>query len=233
MTETNYAKVLYELNIAPEVTASANAILKAAPEVSEVLSSPVVSLKEKENVIDKIFPKEICNFMKVLCRYHKASLAQEIFKEYQEYYNKRHNILNAELFYVVAPKKEQLDGMKNFLCKKYHTKDVQIKQIEDKSLIGGFCIRIEDEEIDSAIIVEKQDENIKIRYIVKNATMMSGVPEDIISTLNPLYTNIQYSSSIFVDIAFIEDAFINCNSIPGGIIFFSSLITTLSRVIIS
>ena len=56
MTETNYAKVLYELNIAPEVTASANAILKAAPEVSEVLSSPVVSLKVKENVIDKIFP---------------------------------------------------------------------------------------------------------------------------------------------------------------------------------
>lgn len=51
--------------------------------------------------------------------------------------------------------------------------------------------KIEDEEIDSAIIVEKKDENIKIRYIVKNATMMSGVPEDIISTLNTLYTNIQ------------------------------------------
>ena len=151
MTETNYAKVLYELNIAPEVTASANAILKAAPEVSEVLSSPVVSLKEKENVIDKIFPKEICNFMKVLCRYHKASLALEIFKEYQEYYNKRHNILNAELFYVVAPKKEQLDGMKNFLCKKYHTKDVQIKQIEDKSLIGGFCKKKKKKEIDYSL----------------------------------------------------------------------------------
>jgi len=41
------------------------------------------------------------------------------------------------------------------------------------------------------------------------------------------------SSSIFVDIAFIDDSFINCNSIPGGMIFFSSLITTLSRVIIS
>lgn len=51
--------------------------------------------------------------------------------------------------------------------------------------------KIENEEIDSAIIVEKQDENIKIRYIVKSATMMSGVPEDIISTLNTLYTNIQ------------------------------------------
>ena len=51
--------------------------------------------------------------------------------------------------------------------------------------------KIENEEIDSAIIVEKQDENIKIKYIVKSATMMSGVPENIISTLNPLYTNIQ------------------------------------------
>jgi len=39
--------------------------------------------------------------------------------------------------------------------------------------------KIENEEIDSAIIVEKRDENIKIRYIVKSATMMSGVPENI------------------------------------------------------
>ena len=51
--------------------------------------------------------------------------------------------------------------------------------------------KIENEEIDSAIIVEKQDENIKIKYRVKSATMMSGVPENIISTLNTLYTNIQ------------------------------------------
>ena len=51
--------------------------------------------------------------------------------------------------------------------------------------------KIENKEIDSAIIVEKQDENIKIKYIVKSATMMSGVPENIISILNTLYTNIQ------------------------------------------
>lgn len=56
---------------------------------------------------------------------------------------------------------------------------------------GKIKEKIENEEIDSAIIVEKQDENIKIKYIVKSATMMSGVPENIISTLNTLYTNIQ------------------------------------------
>ena len=50
---------------------------------------------------------------------------------------------------------------------------------------------IEEETIDSAIIIEKQDNNVKIRYIVENTAMMSGVPEEIINTINTTYTNIQ------------------------------------------
>ena len=53
--------------------------------------------------------------------------------------------------------------------------------------------KIQSEEIESAIFVEKQEENIKIKYIVKDATMMEEVPEDIIYTINTLYTNIQIS----------------------------------------
>ena len=51
--------------------------------------------------------------------------------------------------------------------------------------------KIENEDIDSAIIVERESNNVKIRYIVKDTTMMSGVPENIISAINSLYTNIQ------------------------------------------
>lgn len=53
--------------------------------------------------------------------------------------------------------------------------------------------KIQSEEIESAIFVEKQEKNIKIKYIVKDATMMEEVPEDIISTINTLYTNIKIS----------------------------------------
>lgn len=52
---------------------------------------------------------------------------------------------------------------------------------------------IENEEIDSSIIIEKQDNNIKIRYIVENTTMMDGVPETIVNTINSLYSNMQIS----------------------------------------
>ena len=51
--------------------------------------------------------------------------------------------------------------------------------------------KIEKDEIDSAIIVEKQDNNIKMRYIVENTTMTKKVPEDVVSGMNALYMNMQ------------------------------------------
>ena len=53
--------------------------------------------------------------------------------------------------------------------------------------------KIENDEIETAIIVEKQNENIKVRYIVKNTTMIENVPENIISSINTLYSNLQIS----------------------------------------
>ena len=51
--------------------------------------------------------------------------------------------------------------------------------------------KIENEEINEAIMVEKQENNIKVRYIVKNTNMMSQVPETIIDSINSLYSDIQ------------------------------------------
>ena len=51
--------------------------------------------------------------------------------------------------------------------------------------------KIENGEIDDAIIIEKQENNVKIRYIVESKTMMNGVPERLVNTINTLYTNIQ------------------------------------------
>ena len=53
--------------------------------------------------------------------------------------------------------------------------------------------KINNDEIESAIIVEKTNNNVKVRYIVKNTTMMTNVPDDIISMMNSLYSNLQIS----------------------------------------
>ena len=57
MTETarTYAIVLYELGIPEEMVREAVKLLKENPELPEVLNSPVVPLKSKHAVIEKVF----------------------------------------------------------------------------------------------------------------------------------------------------------------------------------
>lgn len=51
--------------------------------------------------------------------------------------------------------------------------------------------KIEKEEIKSAIIIEKQDNTIKVKYIVENSSMMRDVPETLVNAMNGLYSEIQ------------------------------------------
>ena len=53
--------------------------------------------------------------------------------------------------------------------------------------------KIESKEASEAIMIEKEDENIKVRYIVENATMMPQLPDNIVNMLNTLYSNVQIS----------------------------------------
>ena len=51
--------------------------------------------------------------------------------------------------------------------------------------------KIENGEIDDAIMIEKQEENIKVRYIVESTALMTSVPELLVNTINTLYTDMQ------------------------------------------
>lgn len=51
--------------------------------------------------------------------------------------------------------------------------------------------KIESEEIDKGLIINAENNNIKIRYIVESATMINSVPDDIINSISKLYSNIQ------------------------------------------
>lgn len=53
--------------------------------------------------------------------------------------------------------------------------------------------KIDSEEIKSAILIDKEDDNINISYIVKNTNMMNEIPESIVNSLNTIYSNLQIS----------------------------------------
>ena len=55
MTETsiNYAKALYELSVPEEAVLETEKIFRSTPQLKGALENPLVSLKEKEHVIDR------------------------------------------------------------------------------------------------------------------------------------------------------------------------------------
>ena len=53
--------------------------------------------------------------------------------------------------------------------------------------------KIEDKEIKEAIIINQENEKIKVLYIVENTTMMHDVPEECVNALTSLYSNLKIS----------------------------------------
>lgn len=144
----NYAEVLYELKIPDQIIEETNQLFQTNDALLQALESPVVTLEEKEAVIDRIFPEEIRNFLKIACRHQSISKIKDIFKAYKEYCEARKGMITADLYYVEKPDDKQLAKMKAFIAKKYHGSDVNLKLTEDKSLLGGFILKVNSEEYD-------------------------------------------------------------------------------------
>lgn len=154
MTQTaiNYAKVLYELNIPQDAIAKTHDLIEENPELIHVLMNPVVSFREKERVISRIFPAEVHNFMKILTRYHSADCLPDIFTYYENYSHEKQDILDATLYYVTPPTQEQVEGIKAKLAKEYHRSQVDLELIQRQELIGGFVVKVNDVEADYSIL---------------------------------------------------------------------------------
>lgn len=150
MTQTaiNYAKVLYELEMDRTVIKDTKETFEKVPKLKKSLISPVIPILVKHRIIEKIFPKEMRNFLKVLCNYQSVEEIENIFSAYEKYYNEQNGILSATLTYVDCPNEIQLEQMKKFLCKKYHAKEVAWKLKKDESLLGGFILHVKDYEYD-------------------------------------------------------------------------------------
>lgn len=53
--------------------------------------------------------------------------------------------------------------------------------------------KIEDGQVDEAILISSEDEKVNVQYIVKNTNFMSDVPEECINALTSIYSNLKIS----------------------------------------
>ena len=140
-TALEYAKRLRELNIPGDIVGQTGDIFKAVPQVKLDFESPAVALSAKHNVIEKVFPLQIRDFLKVLCDNGDIYLWDDICTAYRELSPEKKGEFVVTLSYVTAPTEEQLQNIRDFVQKKYHRDDMVFETKEDPALGGGFIIR--------------------------------------------------------------------------------------------
>lgn len=176
MTENckKYAVELHELKIQKDLIQQTADIFKAVDQIMTDLANPAVSLEKKHNVIDKIFPKEIRDFLKVLCDNNEVEIFPEIAKAYYELTPQSAEEFHAVLSYVKKPTDEQLMGIRNFLMRKFGREDIDLELEEDLSLGDGFVICAGGEEFDWSTKGRMKQFEQKMEQI-KNSTSTDGI----------------------------------------------------------
>lgn len=147
----SYGNVLFDLNIPAGAISDSKKLLAENPELAGALSNPAVTCSEKHRIIERLFPDEVKNFLKVLCDNGRMGDIHLVGEVYEACRLESENILRAELTYANRLSPEQIEALKQKIMKKYGKAGVNLTVKRDASLIGGFVLRVGDEEYDRSV----------------------------------------------------------------------------------
>lgn len=176
-----YVTALLKANVSADDIDKTDSVIKAAPEVSEILDNPAVSHDEKAAAVNELFPASVREFLLSVAENQESASFAEIAKAYHEALDKKNNIATATVTCVTEPSDEQLDGLKAFVCKETGAADAKIELVKDPSIIGGFIIQVGNKQYDRSL--KSKLSSIK-EEVTKQARKSNDVnAEDVIAVL--------------------------------------------------
>ena len=143
-----YATMLKELEIPEDVIEQALDIFQTVPVLMEQFCNPAADLAGKHRAIDKIFPSQIRDMIKVMCDDQDIELFPEVCKAYKETQWKKTGKERAILKYVTEPTEAQLEGIREFVKKESGSDEIELVCEKEESLGGGFVLSIGNKEYD-------------------------------------------------------------------------------------
>ena len=151
-----YGTVLYELKVPEKMVRETGRIFQENPELKAVLDDPTLQETKKEAIIGKIwkepdFSSTMVHFLKKACEEGCIGQMEDIADAWRSYSLEKEGVMEAELHYVTMPGAAQITGMKQFLCRKYNKKDVNIRLVNQPDLVGGFVLKAGDTEYDYSL----------------------------------------------------------------------------------
>lgn len=125
-----------------------------------VLRSPIIKTEKKISILNAVFGGEIgsvsLRFIEIIAKKRRENLLDDIAASYMELYRLEQGIVSAEITTAVALTDPERRGAKEMIGK-WGGKTVELKEKIDPSLIGGFLIRLGDQQYDDSISGRLQD----------------------------------------------------------------------------
>jgi len=161
-----YSKALYQLGEEEDkiekLKHDINIILTTiedSPDFKKFISSPIIKEKIKIKVLEEIFSGHLepitVNFLKLLTTNKRENLLPYICLYFIRYYKEKKGIKEAILTTATPLDKEYLKLINKIIKKKLNI-NIDLKERLDTSIVGGFKLRIEDNQIDASISTKLQ-----------------------------------------------------------------------------
>lgn len=168
-----YSKALFELALEKKQLSDIESdLLQIKEQITKndefqrYLLNPLVPAKSKTELLKKTFKDSIgtltMNFLVLTSSKKRAEFIKEIIEKFEVLALEHNEIISAQVYSAVPLKSDQTDAIRNSLEKKMGKK-VQLEEITEESLLGGFIVKIRDSVIDYSL--KRQMERLKDKMI--------------------------------------------------------------------
>lgn len=128
-------------------------ILEDNPKLKVILENPNIEKEDKKELISNIlvnFDPNLINLIKVLIDNQRFNQFEAITEDFVKRYNDKENIGQGIVYSARHMSREDIAEIEKSLGKKLDKK-VELENILDESLIGGFTVKLDGKFIDNSI----------------------------------------------------------------------------------
>ena len=152
--------------ILDDFTAVLDEVVETQPRFAAVLSSPLVSVDQKDRILEQVFGGRIDNvllsFLRIVSRKGRLDMISEIARQTFDLWDRMKRRQRVFVTSAVALDDDQFNQLRHYL-EQLTKSQVVLKPLVDPDLIGGMVIRIGDQVYD--ISLKYQLERLRSRMI--------------------------------------------------------------------
>jgi F-type H+-transporting ATPase subunit delta len=130
---------------------------RAIPEFKMILGSPVIKTSAKAKIFKEIFAKHVnavtFSFLNLVLSNKRESFLEDISRNFLAMYRKNNGFKSAVVSSAFALDSATVEQFRQLIRKKFKT-EVELTCTVNSDLIGGFVLRVEDQQIDASVLAK-------------------------------------------------------------------------------